>query len=281
MLGLDLQDVLRAHGVDVVAPVRNELNIVDPESVAQIAVGTYGKLDWCVNCAAYTAVDRAESEPDLAADLNALAPGYLASACSIIGCRLVHLSTDFVFDGEQSEPYAEDAPTNPLGVYGTTKRDGEFAVQLAMPGAVIVRTAWLYGARGSCFPKTIIRAWLAGKDLRVVDDQLGTPTCTIDLAESVAGILIEDVSGGMYHAAGPEVMSWRRLAEMAIAAYGEVRGIDTALLRIEPIHASDWPTPARRPKYSALSSAKLQKFGISQMRPVRESLLDFCARLEL
>lgn len=273
MLGSDLVPELRSRDHEVIAPSSNEFDITDPESIARLPFGEFGQVDWCINCAAYTAVDKAETEVREATELNTLAPGYLARACLGSGCRLVHVSTDFVFDGEASEPYDEDAPTNPLGVYGRTKRDGENAVLETHQNAVVVRTSWLYGPNGNSFPRTMIKAHGAGKQLRVVADQTGCPTYTLDLARTIADLIEKTPFPGIYHACSPDPMTWHGFAELTLAT------CTGAPVHIEPIRSSDWPMPAKRPKYSVLSTAKLQALGISPMSSTHESLSDFCQRL--
>ena len=169
MLGSDVVAELRSRNAEVEAPGSSEIDITDPESMAKVAM--MRGFNWCVNCAAYTAVDLAESEVQKATVLNALGPGYLARACAVAGFKLLHVSTDFVFDGAAGTPYTEDSPTNPLGVYGRTKLEGEHAVLAGLPTSLILRTSWLFGANGKSFPRTIIGAWQAGKDLRVVSDR--------------------------------------------------------------------------------------------------------------
>lgn len=282
MLGADLCEVLHARGHEVSASDRRSLDITDPVAVARIATGEVGAgARWCVNCAAYTNVDAAETQVEAAGLLNALAPGYLASACHAVGMRLIHVSTDFVFDGAKSSPYEETDRVNPLGVYGKTKADGESAVMGAQPGALIVRTAWLYGARGKCFPKTVIQAWLDGRPLRVVADQVGTPTYTRSLAGILADLIEKDPAGGIYHAAGPDIMSWHAFARLAIETYARERGLQDRPIVVEPICTSEWPTPAPRPRYSALACHKIAALGIQAMPSVAESLTDFCRRLNL
>lgn len=276
MLGQDLVAEFERRDHAVLAPSSSELDITDPTSAA--AVSAYEGVAWCVNCAAYTAVDKAEEEVQQATELNALAPSYLARACAMAGIKLLHVSTDFVFDGQASDPYTEEGATNPLGVYGRTKRDGEEAILAALPIAVIFRTAWLYGARGKNFAATMINAWKAEKTLRVVDDQIGSPTYTGDLARTIVDAIETDIFPGVYHATGPDAMSWRQFAIKAIEAYRTLHGIDRAV-EIAPIRTEDWPTPATRPKYSVLSNAKLQAAGIAPMRPTDESLADFVSRL--
>jgi len=256
----------------------DELDVTDPESVANIPAGRFGGIDWCVNCAAYTVVDKAETEEEAAMAVNGYGVGYLAGAARLAGARLLHISTDFVFDGSATEPYEPDAPTNPLGVYGRSKLAGEKAALANDPGAVVVRTAWLYGPQGKSFPRTMIQAHAAGKSLRVVADQVGTPTCTLDLAVVLANVIEANIAPGTYHAAGPETMSWHEFAERAIKV-GLTEAGKPAEVSIEPIGTEDWPTPAVRPKFSALSFRRLAEAGIAPMRSVDESLTDFVRRL--
>lgn len=278
MLGADVHSELLARGHEVVAPPRTELDITDPISVAEISAGKFGQFDWCINCSAYTAVDKAETEQQLAHEINALGPSYLAKICSLSGLKLLHVSTDFVFDGDASEPYKEDDKTNPLGVYGRSKWEGEQAVMAGHQNAVIARTAWLYGPNGNSFPKTMIRAWEAGKNLRVVGDQVGNPTYTGDLARVLVDMVEKNAFPGIYHTAGPDSMSWHQFATIAIEEWAKTVG-KPAPAPLEAIRTEDWPTPTKRPKYSVLSFEKTAALGIAPMRPVREALGDFCHRL--
>ena len=271
MLGSDLVPVLRDRGHEVIAPGSKELDITDPVSVAKIPAGELGQFDWCINCAAYTAVDRAETEVREATELNALGPAYLARACVGHGCRLLHVSTDFVFDGRATEPYTEGASTNPLGVYGRTKRDGENAVFEAHPNAIVVRTSWLFGSNGNSFPRTIIRAYESGKHLRVVADQVGCPTYTVNLALTISDLIEENAFPGMYHAAGPEAMSWHEFAERVLTTWTG-RGV-----AVEPITTEEWPTAAARPKYSVLGNSVLTR--ADRPRTLSQALESLAARL--
>lgn len=278
MLGRDLTAELAARDHDLVTPSSADFDISDPASVAQLT--ELGEFKWCVNCAAYTAVDKAEEEVQRATELNTLGPGYLARVCAMAGVKFLHVSTDFVFDGTATTPYTEDVPTKPIGVYGRTKRDGEEAVLAGLPISVIFRTAWLYGAQGKSFPRTMINAWLAEKTLKVVADQIGSPTYTGDLARAIADAVEKDIFPGIYHAAGPDAMSWHAFATMAIEAYRDLHGIDRPV-EIQPLKTEDWPTPAKRPAYSVLSNALLTKEGIAPMRPTAEALRDFIAKLSI
>lgn len=272
MLAHDFVPKLRDAGWDLVALPRSEFDIADPVSAARILEGEFGKLDWVVNLAAYTGVDKAESEPQLAFEANTLGPGYLARAAQTSGARFLHISTDFVFDGTARSPIPEDAPTAPLGVYGQSKRQGELAVLDAAPDAVIVRTAWLYGPHGRSFPRTMIELYLAGRELRVVADQVGCPTYTADLADTLVAVLVKNAPGAIYHATGPEAMSWHAFATLAIEVATGSRP------ELSAIGTEEYPTPAKRPAYSVLDCTGLARCGIGPMRPVREALTEFVSR---
>lgn len=269
-MGSDLVAELERRGFAVQAPPRSEVDLGNLEHIAGLA---QREVDWVINCAAYTAVDRAQSEPDEAALLNTLAPRYLAMTCALAGFRLLHLSTDYVFDGVSHEPYKEDDPTIPVQVYGLTKRDGEEAVLSALPNALVVRTSWLFGVHGSCFPRSILKAWRSGKPLRVVADQVGCPTYTPDLARVLGDLIERNPAGGIWHAAGPDAVSWHAFAEevLASAAGHEVP--------IEAIRTEDWPTAAVRPKHSVLACERLAAAGIEPMRYLKEAVADFIARV--
>src|SRR2546423_8717069 len=280
MLGSDVVAELQGRGHEVLAPSRIELDITDPSAVAEIPGGKWAGCQWCINCAAYTFVDKAEEEPDAAMLANGLGPGYLAQACQLAGTRLLHISTDFAFDGSAKQPYAEDQPTNPQGAYARSKVQGEEAVLVAHANAIIARTAWLYGPNGNSFPKTIIRAWMAEKNLRVVSDQTGSPTYTADIARVLVDLVEKDAERGIYHTAGPDAMSWDELAVLALTAYRDEVLHEDRPISVEPIRTEDWPTLAKRPKYSVLSFEKTASLGIKPMRATEEALREFVARLE-
>lgn len=278
MLAHDLAAELASRGWETVGVDLPEFDLTDPEASARVAVGAFGPVRWVINCAAYTAVDRAESEPEAAYAVNALGPGYLAAACRMAGARLLHVSTDFVFDGAGATPYTEEDVPNPQSVYGASKLEGERAVLDACPGALIVRTAWLYGAAGKSFPRTMIQLWREGKPLRVVADQTGCPTSTVDLARVMADLAERDAPGGVWHAGGEEATTWYGFARRAIELYAEVHGREPSM-DVSPIGTADYPTPARRPAYSVLSAVKRTGFGINPMRPLDESLREFVRRI--
>lgn len=273
LLGNEVCSAIERAGHVSVAPSHAELDITNPESVAQLLLQKFGSLDAVVNCAAYTAVDRAESEPDAATDLNALGPGYLATVSAACGLPLIHVSTDFVFSGTSERPYREDDPTEPLGVYGRSKLGGEEAILESGAMAWIVRTSWLYGPCGNCFPAAILRAWQAGKELRVVADQVGCPTSAFALAETLVRILKARPPFGVYHASGPDAMSWYEFACLLLEIARSHTGRDVPPL--EPISSADWPTAAQRPAYSVLDCGKLREAGIPPMPSCRASLEEF------
>ena len=258
MLG---SEVRRFLGQDCWSPDPSELDISNPLSVAQIVDR---RPECIINCAAYTAVDLAETMQDEAFRTNALGPAYLAKAATMVDAHLIHISTDYVFDGRSSSPYIETDSTNPLGVYGRSKLEGEDAVRANCANHTILRTAWLFGENGQNFPMTILKAARAGKSLRVVADQWGSPTWARDFAEIVVAFRSGEYERGLYHAAGPQKMSWFELARLTL----EVHGIKS---EIEPILASDWPTPAPRPAWSVLDCPKLNKLGLA-VPPIKEGL---------
>ncbi len=275
MLGTDVAEEVRGRRWNLIALDREDFDISNPEDSAKIISGEYGKFDWCINCAAYTAVDKAESEPDLAFAINGLGPSYLSKAVGAVGARLIQISTDFVFDGTKTTPYETDDPTNPLSVYGKSKLMGEEGALSGSPDAIVLRTSWLFGSNGNCFPKTMIRAYEAGKQLRVVADQIGCPTYTKDLAHAICQMIQSNISGGIYHFCGPEAMSWHEFAVRTLQAWIEEKGEDE-LPTIDPLQTEDWPTPATRPKYSVLDSEGLREFGIARLNNVQSCLKAFC-----
>ena len=226
-----------------------------------------------VNAAAYTAVDRAESEPDAAFALNADLPARAAQACAAASTPFVHISTDYVFDGSKPSAYDEEDPLAPLGVYGATKAAGEAAVQAAGGAAAVVRTAWVVSAHGSNFVRTMLRLAADRDEVRVVADQRGCPTSADDVAEACLRIgdrlIGQDASAqGVFHAAGEGETSWAGFAE-AIFAESAGRGGPTA--RVIPITTAEYPTPAARPRNSVLNCAKLERTLGWRPRPWREA----------
>lgn len=216
-----------------------------------------------VNAAAYTAVDRAEQEVDAAFAANAQAPGVIARWCAAHGVPFVHYSTDYVFDGQGTAPYREDEPTAPLGVYGTSKRDGEDAVRAAGGRHLIFRTAWVYASHGANFLRTMLRVGAERDQLRVVADQIGTPTPAAVIADVTVQALQHPCAlSGTWHLTASGQTSWHGFAE-AIFAEALATGVLAKVPSVEAIPSSQYPTPAKRPAWSVLDNRKLQQdFGI-------------------
>ena len=274
MLGRDLTDLLQARGEEFTALARVDLDITDPAAVAK-AVSVV-KPDVVVNCAAWTAIDAAEEHEEAAFAINAGGAVNLAAACASVGALLVHPSTDYVFDGHASAPYAEDAPTAPSGAYGRTKLAGEQAVRAALPDAsYIVRTAWLYGAHGKNFVKTMLRLARNGTSPGVVADQHGQPTWTADVAGQVYALIDNAAPAGTYHATSSGQTTWFGFAEEVFTLYqGQNQDEDPERLRLtpRPITTADYPTPAKRPAYSVLGHDAWHAAGISPISDWKDAL---------
>jgi dTDP-4-dehydrorhamnose reductase len=223
------------------------------------------KPDVIVNAAAYTAVDKAETETELAQAINATAPKVMALEATRLGATLIHVSTDYVFDGGKNTPYTEDDVTNPLGVYGRTKLEGEEGIRQTCTNHLILRTAWVYGTFGQVnFVKTMLRLFAEREEVRVVADQVGSPTWAADLAQAIATLLSQtsqdpaqpNFPTGTYHYTNSGVASWY---DFAVAIFEEAKplGFPLKVQRIVPIATADYPTPAKRPAYSVLSGKKI------------------------
>lgn len=219
--------------------------------------------DVVVNAAAYTAVDRAEDEPDLAFRANAEAPAELARLCALCDASLIHYSTDYVFDGSGHTPYREDQPPAPLGVYGASKRAGEQGIQSSGVGHLILRTSWVYATRGHNFLRTMLRLGAERDELRVVDDQHGCPTPAWLIADATAAILRQGIQeSGIRHLVASGATTWYGFAE-AIFEEAESRGLLQRRPRVAPIATSDFPTRARRPAYSVLDAERVRaEYGV-------------------
>ncbi|WP_418512673.1 dTDP-4-dehydrorhamnose reductase [Corallibacter sp.] len=211
------------------------------------------KIDWCINCAAYTAVDKAETDTEKAFKVNEQGPKHLALACNNHNVKLIHVSTDFVFDGSKSSPYNEEDQTKPLGVYGTSKLQGELAIKDIMNAFFIVRTSWLYSEHGNNFMKTMLRLAKTNKELNIVADQVGTPTYAKDLAGALLRIITSNSNKyGVYHYSNEGVTSWYDFAK-AIFDISEIE------IKVNPIPSKEFPTPAKRPSYSVLDKQKIKE----------------------
>lgn len=233
----------------------SELDIANPESCEQAFAKI--KPDFCINAAAYTAVDKAESEPDKAYLINVNGAKNLAGVCKQYNTVLLHVSTDFVFDGTKDNPYSEEDIPNPTGVYGQTKLDGEKVVQSVFDEYFIIRTSWVYSQFGHNFMKTMLRLATERDSLSVVNDQIGTPTNAVDLAHALAKIIISNKKAfGIYNFSNEGQCSWYDFAKMIF----EINGIN---IDLKPIPTSSFPTPAKRPAFSVLDKTKIKEtFGI-------------------
>jgi dTDP-4-dehydrorhamnose reductase len=260
MLGRDLARAL--DGREVTALGRAELDITDEAAVRRAVPGH----DVVINAAAYTRVDDAETNEDEAFAINATGAANLAAASADAGARFVQVSTDYVFDGAATSPYPEDAPRDPQGAYGRTKAEGERLVLESHPEAHIVRTAWLYGAHGPNFARTMLR--LAGQrdTLSVVADQVGQPSWTLDVANSIVRLLDAELPAGIYHGTNSGQASWFEFARAIFA----VSGLDPE--RVNPIDSASYPLPAPRPAYSVLGHDAWRRARIAEPRDWREAL---------
>ena len=219
---------------------------------------------YCINCAAYTAVDRAEQEKDLAYQVNAEAAGVLAAVCKEKNCKLIHISTDYVFNGEATVPYKEESPTDPQCVYGASKLEGEKQAIQFNPEVIIIRTSWVYSTYGKNFVKTMMKLMQERNELSVVDDQTGSPTYAADLAEVILQI-ISNWQPGIYHFSNDGVITWFDFAN-------EIKKITDSKTKINPVSTTEYPTPAKRPAYSVLNKSKLQQTFHVELKDWKQSL---------
>ncbi|SER83337.1 dTDP-4-dehydrorhamnose reductase [Actinokineospora terrae] len=275
-LGRELA-ALTTDGVEVIAPGSTELDITSAGSVIEAVSALAGKRAVVVNAAAYTAVDKAETDQSRAFAINADGPRVLAAVCSSRGVPLIHVSTDYVFPGDATEPYEVDSPPGPRSIYGLTKLAGEDAVLGSGADAWVVRTSWVYGAWGKNFVKTMARLESSRDTLSVVDDQVGSPTWTFDLARGLVELATR-ISGGsgptsrVLHATAANSVTW---AGFARAIFEEL-GADPS--RVKSCGTEDYPLPARRPAYSVLSSTAWAEAGLTPLRDWREALREAFSR---
>ena len=288
-VGGELLQTLKPLG-EVIAPARGEMDLANEASLRE-TIRTV-RPRWIVNPAAYTAVDKAESEPELAYAINAEAVGVMGQEAQAIGAGVIHFSTDYVFDGSGSAPYRETDATRPVSVYGASKLAGESALADSGAGSLIFRTSWVYGARGKNFLLTILKLARERETLRVVADQYGAPTWSRDLARmtaevigqsevkarngEIAGVLAD--TGGVYHAAGTGETTWYGFAVEAVRLQQE-REPNARFAEIEAITTAEYPTPAKRPANSRMNCGRLmERFGWKMM-DWRDSLREVLAEL--
>ena len=265
---------------DIVALGRPDLDLADRDSVLRALEAA--RADAIVNAAAYTAVDKAEQEEALAFRVNAEGAGHVAEAAARLNAPLLHLSTDYVFDGALTRPYVEADQTNPTGAYGRSKLEGETRVRDAQPNSVVLRTAWVYSPFGANFVRTMLRLGETRAEVGVVADQLGNPSSALDIADALIAVaerLVADRSSdlrGVYHMAGQGEASWADFAEATFAA---AERFGRKPVRVKRITTADYPTPAKRPANSRLDCGKLERvFGVA-LPPWRASLETTVARL--
>ncbi len=248
MLATDVVAAAAARGHEVIGLGRDRLDVSVREAVLDAVARERPEL--VINCAAYTNVDGAEADPDAAAAVNAAGAGFVAQAAAAAGAWVLHVSTDYVFDGEKGTPYLESDPTGPRSVYGSTKLLGERAVALAAPEThTIVRTSWLFGVAGRCFPATMLRLASERDLLTVVDDQVGCPTFTGHLAQALVELADGEPHGGIVHLAAAGEGSWYDFAV-------EIMREADANVEVRPCSTAEFPRPARRPAYSVLRSER-------------------------
>jgi dTDP-4-dehydrorhamnose reductase len=248
-----------AHGVTAVFLGRPRLDLADPSGIEDILVETGGDL--VVNAAAYTAVDQAEAEPDLADAVNGTGAGAIAGAAAAMGVPVIHLSTDYVFDGTAERPYREEDPTGPVGAYGASKLLGEQAVASRTPNHAILRTAWVYSPFGRNFVRTMLRLAREREEVAVVADQHGSPTSALDIADGIVAVgrnLLarpdEPDLRGLFHMTGSGFTTW---ADFATEIFAQSARHGGPAARVRPIATADYPTPSKRPAHSRLDGSKL------------------------
>lgn len=269
-LGADMTGLLNAYRAEVVSCDRHDLDIRDRAAIDHVL--TEAAPTVVVNCAAYTAVDAAETNEATATTINGEAPGHLARWCAEHGARFIHVSTDYVFAGDATSPYAVDHQIDPRSAYGRSKAVGEQAV-LAAGDAHIVRTAWVYGVSGANFVRTMARLAQERETVDVVDDQRGTPTWSLHLARSLTALAVADVEPGIWHCTGDGETTWYGFAQ---AIYTEL-GLDPA--RVRPTTTAAFPRPAPRPAYSVLSMRKWIEAGLPAASPWQDALHEALATM--
>ena len=277
-LGKELREFSSLHtGLDFVFLSREDLPIEQFELVRNY-FNTL-KPAYCINCAAYTAVDKAESEEDLAFLINGEAVGVLGAVCKEHNTKFVHVSTDYVFNGEATYPYTENFPTDPINVYGASKLEGEKQAMELNPDSIIIRTSWLYSSFGKNFVKTMMKLMNEKDEIKVINDQLGSPTNAEDLAETIFNVIanchlqIYNWEPGIYNFSNKGIITWYDFAKA-------IKEIINSPCSIKPISTAEYPTPAKRPAYSVLDKTKIQKtFGV-QLKDWKKSLAICIEKIE-
>jgi dTDP-4-dehydrorhamnose reductase len=278
-LGWEICRKGKDQGIDMSGLDLPDFDVTEPSKVKK-AVHQAG-VSLIVNASAYTAVDTAESEPEVAFAVNRDGAAYLAASCDEIGIPLIHISTDYVFDGSKKSPYLETEPVSPLGIYGKSKAAGETEIRNTLKQHIIIRTAWLYGLHGNNFVKTMLRLGKEKEILSVVADQYGCPTYAADLADAILMIATQiseqrDITWGTYHYCGKGVTNWHDFAQEIFDLADKYDAFQVK--KVMPITTSEYPTPAKRPENSSMDCSLITRnFGIS-LRPWQESLADMVHR---
>ncbi len=275
-LGQDLVLLLQAQGHEVLGCDRQEMDITDLDQCVEI-IGGFAP-DAVIHCAAHTAVDVAETDIDAAYLINATGSRNVALAAEKAGAKLVYISTDYVFDGMGTQPYHEYDNTDPQSIYGKSKRAGEVLVQSLSSKFFIVRTSWVYGKYGNNFVKTMLKLGQEKPLLQVVDDQKGSPTYTVDLANFLLE-LIQTEKYGIYHASNTEFCTWYEFTQAIFAEAEDILGLKFTA-KLEPCSTEQFPRPAPRPQYSVMEHLAIRTNGFQDIRPWREGLRDFLLELK-
>jgi dTDP-4-dehydrorhamnose reductase len=259
MLGTELSLLFEKNGISYIGS-DFEVDITDLSALNNFS--NERNINWIINCAAYTAVDKAEDEQETCRCLNTLGAANIAACAKDIGARIIHISTDYVFDGKGNKPYKEDNNTNPIGVYGLTKRDGEQAVLKKNPDSYILRTAWLYGKYGNNFVHTLLRLFNERDEIKVVDDQFGSPTWAFDLSSAILKLInavesCKDIPFGIYNYTNEGKTTWYNFTQ-EIFSQSRINNIVKKNCQIKPCSTAEYPTKAVRPAYSVLDKAKIK-----------------------
>jgi len=257
-LGLEIKDLLKDANIinkDFIFTDIKELDITNKDILKNYLIDN--KINILINCSAYTAVDKAESEPDLVNNVNSIAVLNIAKLCKELRVKLIHISTDFVFDGKANTPYVETYKTNPISIYGKSKELAEKHIQKESPTYIIIRTSWLYSYYGNNFVKTILRLSKERKEIRVVFDQIGTPTYAKDLATVILKFLddFKTDTREIFHYSNEGVASWYDFAEEIVTSFN-----NTDICKVVPILSKEYITPAQRPNYSVMDKNKIKKY---------------------
>jgi dTDP-4-dehydrorhamnose reductase len=264
ILGSEVLRRIDLDGYDYVAPTSTDLDIRDKEQLFKYVSEL--KPSWIINCAAWTNVDGAESSFEEAIEINSKAVGNLGTAAGLFGCKVIHISTDYVFDGESSKPYDENSPVKPVNKYGESKLEGENALLAVAPDSYVIRTSWLYGASGKNFVKTIAGKAIQNEEARVVNDQVGSPTSARDPAGAIMSIVSNQPGPGIYHYSNDGSCSWFELAQRIYERVGANPSL------VFPISSDSLNLIAKRPRYSLLSKEKWKSLGLTEVPRWEDSL---------